>query len=50
MPDLPVACSLSERERADRLTVEPGDGPVWLELTGPSGTREFLEAGVDREK
>jgi hypothetical protein len=25
-----------------RLTVEPGDGPVWLELTGPPGTREFL--------
>lgn len=24
------------------LTVEPGDGPVWLELTGPSGTKEFL--------
>jgi hypothetical protein len=28
-----------------RLTVEPGGGPVWLELTGPPGTREFLEAG-----
>jgi len=27
-----------------RLTVEPGGGPVWLELTGPPGTREFLEA------
>jgi hypothetical protein len=25
-----------------RLTVEPGAGPVWLELTGPPGTREFL--------
>jgi hypothetical protein len=24
------------------LTVEPGDGPVWLEVTGPEGTREFL--------
>ena len=24
------------------LTVEPGGGPVWLELTGPPGTREFL--------
>jgi hypothetical protein len=26
-----------------RLTVEPGGGPVWLELTGPAGTREMLE-------
>ena len=25
-----------------RLTVEPGGGPIWLELTGPAGTREFL--------
>jgi hypothetical protein len=25
-----------------RLTVEPGGGPIWLELTGPPGTREFL--------
>ncbi|MGH7413371.1 MAG: hypothetical protein ACREKJ_04160 [Candidatus Rokuibacteriota bacterium] len=24
------------------LTVEPGGGPIWLELTGPPGTREFL--------
>jgi hypothetical protein len=27
-----------------RVTVEPGGGPVALELTGPRGTREFLEA------
>src|SRR5262245_61913307 len=27
-----------------RLTVEPGGGPVWLELTGPTGTRAFLAA------
>jgi len=26
------------------LIVEPGSGPVWLELTGPSGTREFLKS------
>jgi hypothetical protein len=26
------------------LTVEPGGGPIWLELTGPPGTREFLVA------
>jgi hypothetical protein len=25
-----------------RLTVEPGGGPIWLELTGPAGTRDFL--------
>ena len=24
------------------LTVEPAGGGVWLELTGPPGTREFL--------
>lgn len=26
-----------------RLTVEPGEGSVSLELTGPEGTKEFLE-------
>jgi len=25
-----------------RLTVEPGDGAVLLEMTGPQGTKEFL--------
>ena len=25
-----------------QLTVEPGGDPIWLELTGPPGTREFL--------
>jgi hypothetical protein len=29
-----------------RLTVESGGGPIWLELTGPAGTREFLAAEV----
>src|SRR5439155_16939293 len=24
------------------LIVEPGTGPIWLELTGPDGTKEFL--------
>ncbi len=24
------------------ITVEPGDGPIWLEMTGPQGTKEFL--------
>ena len=32
-----------------RLTVEPAGGPLWLELTGPSGTREFLAAEVGPE-
>jgi hypothetical protein len=26
------------------LTVEPGAGPIWLEITGPEGTQEFLAA------
>jgi hypothetical protein len=30
-----------------RLTLEPGGGPLWLELTGPPGTREFLAAEVE---
>jgi hypothetical protein len=29
------------------LTVEPDGGPVWLELTGPPGAREFLQAELD---
>ena len=24
------------------LVVEPGDGPVWLQVTGPEGTDQFL--------
>ena len=24
------------------LTVEPDNGPIWLEMTGPEGTKEFL--------
>ena len=27
---------------ADGITVDPGGGPIWLELTGPPGTRDFL--------
>jgi hypothetical protein len=26
------------------LTVEPGNGSMWLEITGPQGTTEFLES------
>jgi hypothetical protein len=25
-----------------RLTIEAGGGPMWLEVTGPPGTKEFL--------
>lgn len=25
-----------------QLTVEPDGGPIWLELSGPRGTKEFL--------
>jgi hypothetical protein len=27
-----------------RLTIEPDEGPILLELTGPEGTRDFLSA------
>lgn len=26
------------------LNVEPGDGPIWLELSGPDGTKDFLNS------
>lgn len=26
------------------LRVEPADGPIWLELSGPQGTRDFLNS------
>jgi hypothetical protein len=28
------------------VDVEPNDGPVWLEIVGPEGTREFLAADL----
>ena len=31
-----------------QLTIEPAEGPVVLDVTGPSGTRDFLNAIVDR--
>lgn len=27
-----------------QITVEPDGGPIWLEIDGPPGTREFLSA------
>lgn len=56
-PDPVVLASLSEFVRLEsqccpflrfQLTVEPAGGPLWLELTGPPGTREFLAAEVSR--
>ena len=29
------------------LLVEPADGPVWLEVTGPEGTENFLSTLLD---
>ena len=29
------------------LIVEAGDGPTWLELTGPAGTKEFLTSMLE---
>ena len=29
------------------MIVEPDGGPIWLDLTGPTGTREFLSALLD---
>ncbi len=26
------------------LRIEPESGPIWLELTGPEGTKEFLQS------
>ena len=51
-PDAPLP-DLLEIIRAERqccpffrfvLTFEPGNGPLWLEVTGPKGTKEFLHA------
>ncbi|MGH7334091.1 MAG: hypothetical protein ACREKS_15375 [Candidatus Rokuibacteriota bacterium] len=30
-----------------QLTVEPGGGPVWLELSGPAGTGDFLAGELE---
>lgn len=26
------------------IRLEPGDGPIWLELSGPEGTKDFLNS------
>lgn len=30
-----------------RVSVEPDNGPIWLEFTGPPGTSEFLAGMLD---
>lgn len=30
-----------------RITVEAGGGPLWLEITGPEGTKDFLKNTFD---
>jgi hypothetical protein len=32
-----------------RLEIAPQDGPVWLRITGPEGTREVLQAELSLE-
>ena len=45
---VPRIAAVIERERRCcaffrfRLTIEPSSGPVWLDVTGPQGTRELL--------
>jgi hypothetical protein len=29
------------------VTIEPDEGPIWLQFTGPAGTREFLAEMLD---
>ena len=47
---LPAIASVIDAERRCcrflrfQVTVEPDGGQVWLELTGPAGTGEFLSA------
>ena len=46
---LPEIASMIELERQCcpflrfRLTIEPAGGPIWLELSGPVGTKDFLK-------
>lgn len=32
------------------LTVHAADGPVWLAISGPKGTKDFLESMLNMEK
>ena len=53
-PDaLPALLTTIDRERQCcrflrfEITVEPDGGPIWLSLSGPPGTREFLGALIE---
>jgi hypothetical protein len=49
---LPDIATMMEAERRCcrffhfQVTAEPDEGPVWLEVTGPAGTREFLAGWI----
>ena len=51
--DLPAVMSTIEQERQCcrflqfDVRIEPDGGPVWVSLSGPPGTREFLIALID---
>jgi hypothetical protein len=50
---LPAIAKIIELERqccrflTFHITLEPDGGPIWLESTGPPGTREFLAGMLD---
>lgn len=50
---LPTIASVIEAERQCcrflrfQVPVDPDGGPIWLEFTGPPGTREFLAGMLD---
>ena len=50
---LPTIASVIEVERQCcrflhfQVTIDPDGGPIWLEFTGPPGTREFLSGMLD---
>jgi hypothetical protein len=55
-PDDRILGDIAQAVNAERLccrflrftvNVEPGEGPITLDLTGPPGTREFINALLD---
>lgn len=51
---LPAIAAMIDAERQCcrflrfQVTIEPDEGPIVLDVTGPPGTREFLAAIIDR--
>src|SRR5687768_9818488 len=54
-PEANMLSAIAETVNAERhccrflrfqITVDPDGGSMWLDVTGPSGTREFLDALV----